>query len=89
MRWAVPWFMMLIFFCNLFLLVQGPLYVALLLGQILFYTIAVLPRLWKRTADSALVRLINFFVESNWAAARAAVMVAQGKTIAAWQPSRR
>ena len=89
MRWAVPWFMLLTFFCNLWLLGEGSLYVLLMLGQIVFYAIAALPRLWESAANVAVVRLINFFVEANWAAARAAIMVLRGQTIVAWQPSRR
>ena len=89
MRWAVPWFMLVTFFCNLWLLGQGAVYVVLMLAQILFYTLAALPRLWGATAEFAAIRLINFFVESNWAAARAAIMVSRGQSIMAWRPSKR
>jgi len=89
MRWAVPWFMLLAFFSNLWLLKEGLAYVASMLAQVIFYAVAALPRIWGTTGEVPLVRLANFFVESNFAAARAFIEVLRGRTVVVWQPSQR
>lgn len=87
MRWAVPWFMALVFFANLWLLGEGAVYVLALVVQILFYMLAELPRIWRRAHKIPLMRLANFFLESNIATAHAAVLATRGKKVATWQPS--
>lgn len=87
MRWAVPWFMAVVFFANLSLLGEGAVYVLALVVQILFYLLAGLPRIWRRANNISTMRLANFFLESNIATAHAAVLVARGKKVATWQPS--
>ena len=87
MRWAVPWFMVLVFIANFWLLGEGPVYVLALVVQSLFYILAGLPRIWRRANSILPIRLANFFLESNIATAHAAVLVVKGKKIEAWQPS--
>lgn len=64
-RWCVPFFMILLFLSNIFLLQNGKVYLVLLISQVLFYLLAIIGY-WKRRAG-LLFRVPSFFVAMNLA----------------------
>ncbi len=89
MRWSVPFFLMALFASNLFLLDQ-PIYAFFLIGQLLFYGLALLSWFGFSVVENSLLgRVALFFTVVN-----VATLVAWGKYIAGvrqeiWDPTRR
>ncbi|MCF8095707.1 MAG: hypothetical protein K9J79_10150, partial [Desulfobacteraceae bacterium] len=52
MRWLVPFFLIIAFAANIFLLTAGPLYIVLFIGQLAFYTAALIHLLESLSAKN-------------------------------------
>lgn len=89
MRWATPWFLLGAATSVPFLWSEGWIYQFALLAQIAFYGSAVLARRFERARAIAFARVASYFLETSLAAAYAAILVARGKRIVAWEPSSR
>ncbi len=89
MRWAVPWFMLLLFLATLSLLGTSPLYMVALIAQLAFYAVALLG--WRSTQarEHAIVRIVYFFVQTNIALAQAMLSFLAGKRMTVWTPTSR
>jgi hypothetical protein len=89
MRWAVPWFLLLLAVTNLLLVDQGLLYRMALLLQLVFYAIALAG--WRSVAlrDNVFVRIIFFFVQTNLALAQATLSYVSGTRVTVWTPTQR
>ena len=89
MRWAVPWFMLLLFVVTLLALHQSWFIKLLFVGQVGFYGLALLGSKSAAWRENSLVRLIYYFVQVNMALAHATVSYFSGKRMTTWTPSQR
>ena len=89
MRWAVPWFMLLLFVATLMTLQQSWFIQLLFVGQVGFYSLAFLGAKSAAWRENSLVRLIYYFVQVNIALAHATVSYFSGKRMTTWTPSKR
>lgn len=89
MRWAVPWFMLLLFISTLPMLRQSWLIDLLFVGQVGFYAVALLGSKSDAWRENSLVRLIYYFVQVNAALAHAAISYFSGARMTTWTPSQR
>lgn len=89
MRWAVPWFLVLLFLVSFRLFGTGWFYSLAFLGQLAFYGIAIAAHMNERVKANALARLIYFFVQVNVGIADATCRFFSGKRMTTWQPSAR
>lgn len=88
MRWLVPWFLLLLLLTNI-PLAQGRLFFAFtLLGQILFYGVALLAH-YSGKLRRGPVRLVYFFVQVNAAIMAASWRFLSGTRMTVWTPSAR
>lgn len=88
MRWMVPWFLLLLLVSNI-PLAQGSLFFsASLLGQVLFYGLALLAH-YSGTLRRGPVRLVYFFVQVNAAIMAASWRFLSGTRMTVWTPSAR
>lgn len=89
MRWLAP-LPMLGCLIAAFLLRNEPLYLFLLVGQLLLYAAAIAGMLIPRLAHGfAIVRLSAFFVLVNAAALKALALWLSGQRLEVWQPTQR
>lgn len=89
MRWAVPWFLLGALITSAFLSRHMALYRGILAAEALLYLSPVACSLVPVLRRIGAVRLAVFFVETNLAIARAAVLTLSGRSILQWEPSRR
>lgn len=89
MRWAVPWFQLLLLITSLFLLGKGGVYGLALLLQILFYGCVLLGYLIPDFRSLTVIKLPYFFVQVNLAVAHATLNFLAGRRMTVWTPSRR
>jgi glycosyltransferase involved in cell wall biosynthesis len=88
-RWLVPFAMMAAFISNAFLSWSSPWYALLLLGQILFYAVAVGGIVWKPLVRFSIVRLLSFFLLVNASIFQAWIRYWSGERLILWEPSQR
>ena len=89
MRWAVPWFLLVLLGLTLLLLERGVFYQLALLLQAVFYLLALAGWLSERLRETGVIRIIFFFVQTNMALAQAAGLFLAGTRMTSWNPSRR
>ena len=89
MRWAVPWFLLLLFVASLALASQGGIYAALLVSQLFGYGLALLGWLWPAARANGVVRLAFYFCQVNLAMADALLRYLRGERVVTWEPSKR
>jgi len=89
MRWATPWFLLGALATNAALAVQAPLYRLLLVVQLALYLSPVASRIAPGLLKIGLARIGIYFVEVNVAILHAAFLTLSGRTILAWEPSKR
>jgi len=89
MRWLVPWFMISLLISNLVVLNTHGIFILLLLGQLLFYSVALTAWLFKPARAYTLFKLPFFFMQVNFAIADAGMQFLLGKRITKWEPSKR
>lgn len=89
MRWAVPWFLLLLFATSLVLAPQGGVYAALLVAQLFGYGLALFGWLRPAARSNGLVRLAFYFCQVNLAMADALLRFLRGERVVTWDPSRR
>ena len=89
MRWGVPWFLLLLLALTLLLLDRGAVFQVALAVQAVFYLLAVGGWASARLRASAIVRIVFFFVQTNLALARAAILFLSGRRMTTWNPTRR
>lgn len=89
MRWAVPWFQLLLFLASFALANQGGVYFLALVLQLVFYGGVLAGHVLPRLRAHALVRIPYFFVQVNFAIAHATLRFLSGTRMTVWSPSKR
>lgn len=89
MRWLVPWFLLGLFIVTAMLAGQGAVYGLALLGQLVFYGLAIAAHYSDRLRNSGPVRLVYFFVQVNAAIFDASCRFLAGTRMTVWKPSAR
>lgn len=89
MRWATPWFLLGALGANAALAVHHPVYRLLLIVQLALYLSPLVSRIVPGLHKIGLARIGIYFVEVNVAILHAALLTLSGRTILAWEPSRR
>lgn len=87
MRWAVPWFLLALFFASLSL--QGNYYRVALIVQEAFYALVIAAGFLRPLRKVGVVRLAYFFMEANVAIVHASLAFLLGQRITTWEPSKR
>ena len=89
LRWLVPVFLFLLLLLNLLLVAKGPVYVATLTAQLVFYAGALAGAiLRKKTNLSLLLYVPYYFCLVNIASARGIAEAYFGKTYTTWSTAR-
>ncbi|PSF04850.1 glycosyl transferase [Marinobacter fuscus] len=89
MRWAVPWFQVLLLVTSFMLAGKGGVYALALLGQVIFYGVVIAGHVKPELRERTLVKIPYFFVQVNLAIARATVDFLRGRRMTVWTPSQR
>ncbi|WP_228739304.1 glycosyltransferase family 2 protein [Marinobacter arenosus] len=89
MRWAVPWFQVLLLVTSLLLSGAGLVYVLAFIGQIAFYSLVIAARFVPAIREKAWGKIPYFFVQVNVAIAHATVFFMTGRRMTVWTPSKR
>ncbi|TCS40300.1 glycosyltransferase family 2 protein [Reinekea marinisedimentorum] len=89
MRWGVPWFLMALLIVSVLMADNGWFYQLALLGQILFYGVALFAHLSERFRSIGPVKLVYFFVQVNIALIDSAIKYFSGTRMTTWKPSAR
>ncbi|WP_228743204.1 glycosyltransferase family 2 protein [Marinobacter sp. F4218] len=89
MRWAVPWFQLLLLGTSLLLSSEGVTYFVALLGQIAFYGLVILARFVPTVRGKTWGKIPYFFVQVNLAIAQATLSFLTGRRMTVWTPSKR
>ncbi|SFM53753.1 glycosyltransferase family 2 protein [Marinobacter zhejiangensis] len=89
MRWAVPWFLVLLFITSIALAGKGAFYTLALLGQAAFYGLVLAGHFSPDLRAQALIKIPYFFVQVNIAIAHATVFFLTGRRMTVWTPSKR
>ncbi|GGC72787.1 glycosyltransferase family 2 protein [Marinobacter halophilus] len=89
MRWAVPWFQVLLFITSVLLAGRGGIYALALLVQLLFYGVVMAGHIKPEFRERTVVKIPYFFVQVNLAIARATVEFLKGRRMTVWTPSKR
>lgn len=89
MRWAVPWFQLLLLVVSIALSGKGGVYLLALVVQVVFYGAVVSAYLKPSLRDITLIKIPYFFVQVNIAVAHATVQFLSGRRMTVWTPSER
>ncbi|WP_405223857.1 glycosyltransferase [Lentisalinibacter sediminis] len=89
LRWAVPWFLLLLFVTSCFLAPGGGLPLVLLAGQAVGCGLAVLASVSAAVQRLAFARFAYYFCQVNLAMAEACLRFIRGERVVTWEPSRR
>lgn len=89
MRWAVPWFLLLLFIVSLPMAGRGGLYGVPLFGQLVFYGAVLLAYLKPALQDNKYLKIPYFFIQVNLAIAHATIRFLTGTRMTVWTPSKR
>ncbi|MEO6666733.1 MAG: glycosyltransferase family 2 protein, partial [Nitrospiria bacterium] len=88
-RWLAPFALVAALMSNGFLLGEGAVYGALLLGQATWYLVAAIGIAWPRRLSHRLVKIPMYFVLVNVSIAAAWCRYVIGQRATTWEPSRR
>lgn len=89
MRWAVPWFQILLFVTSVLLAGKGTIYSLALLAQLLFYGVVIAGHYKPELRERTVFKIPYFFVQVNLAIARATIEFLKGRRMTVWTPSKR
>lgn len=89
LRWAVPWFMLLMLSSSLFLFEEHWIYRLALGVQVLFYALVLAGYLAAPLRSFVGIRIPYYLMQVNVAIAHATVLFLLGRRITVWQPSQR
>jgi len=89
MRWAVPWFQVLLLLVSFAVAGKGGIYALALLLQLAFYGCVLAGHVSPELRKHTLVKIPYFFVQVNLAVAHATVSFLAGRRMTVWTPSKR
>jgi cellulose synthase/poly-beta-1,6-N-acetylglucosamine synthase-like glycosyltransferase len=85
LRWLMPLFMLILLISNVLIAIDDSRYYALLIGQLLFYALALFGYNWRdRAKQPTITRIPYYFCLVNFAAAAGLVEVFRGKSYTTW-----
>lgn len=89
MRWAVPWFLIVLLITSVMLAGSGWVYSLALVLQIVFYGIVLAAHFSPALRTKGYVRIPYFFVQVNYAITHATLQFLGGRRMTVWSPSQR
>lgn len=89
MRWAVPWFQVLLLVVSFAVVGKGGIYALALLLQLAFYGCVLAGHFAPSLREHTVVKIPYFFVQVNLAVAHATVSFLAGRRMTVWTPSQR
>ncbi|WP_196159513.1 glycosyltransferase family 2 protein [Reinekea sp. G2M2-21] len=89
MRWGVPWFLLALLIVTTLVLSDGLIYQLAFVGQVSFYTAAILGHLNTNARQFSVIKLIYFFVQVNIALMDSSLKFIRGQKMTTWKPSAR
>lgn len=89
MRWAVPWFLILLFITSVLLTGKGAIYTLASVAQILFYGVVIAGHIKPALRERTVFKIPYFFVQVNLAIAHATIEFLKGRRMTVWTPSKR
>ncbi|MDX1552507.1 MAG: glycosyltransferase family 2 protein, partial [Marinobacter sp.] len=89
MRWAVPWFQLVLVLTSVLLAGKGVIYALALLAQLLFYGVVIAAHYNPGLRERTVFKIPYFFVQVNLAIARATIDFLKGRRMTVWTPSKR
>jgi glycosyltransferase involved in cell wall biosynthesis len=89
MRWLAPWFFIAFFVISAMIADHGWFYSLAFVGQLGFYTAALLAQFLPNLRSIGAIKLIYFFVQVNVAVLDAAIKFLAGQRMTTWKPSAR
>ena len=89
LRWAVPWFMALLFLVSIVLSAQHWFFGVALTAQVGFYALVIAGYFSSELRSHTIIKIPYFFVQVNLAIASATVMFLRGERMTTWTPSKR
>ena len=89
MRWAVPWFQLLLLTSNVMIVGQHWFYQLTLAGQLVFLIAALVGSVLYPTPNVVWLKIPTFFMQANIASAQALLDYLRGTRAVTWTPSRR
>ena len=89
MRWAVPWFLMLLLVVSFAVAGKGGIYSLALLGQLVFYGCVLLAYMKPELRANKFLKIPFFFIQVNLAIAHATLKFLTGTRMTVWSPSKR
>ncbi|MFY3773145.1 glycosyltransferase family 2 protein [Marinobacter salsuginis] len=89
MRWAVPWFQLLLLVVSLAVAGKGGIYALALAAQLAFYGCVLVGHFAPELRKHTIVKIPYFFIQVNLAVAHATVSFLTGRRMTVWTPSQR
>ncbi|MGO1501009.1 MAG: glycosyltransferase family 2 protein [Marinobacter sp.] len=89
MRWAVPWFLAILFVVSIMLVGNGWIYGLALVLQLAFYGVVLAAHFSPDLRAKGYIRIPYFFVQVNYAIAHATLQFVGGRRMTVWSPSKR
>ena len=89
MRWLAPWFFIGFFVVSAMIADHGWFYSLAFIGQLGFYSAALLAQFLPNLRSVGAIKLIYFFVQVNVALLDAAIKFLAGQRMTTWKPSAR
>ena len=89
MRWAVPWFLLILFAVSIMLAGSGWIYGLALVLQLAFYGVVLAAHFSPALRARGHIRIPYFFVQVNYAIAHATLQFLGGRRMTVWSPSQR
>jgi cellulose synthase/poly-beta-1,6-N-acetylglucosamine synthase-like glycosyltransferase len=89
MRWAVPWFLVILFAVSMMLAGSGWIYGLALMLQLAFYGVVLAAHFSPALRAKGYIRIPYFFVQVNYAIAHATLKFLGGRRMTVWSPSQR
>lgn len=89
MRWAVPWFQVVLLVTSIMLASRGPFYQLVFMAQVAVYGLVMLAWVLPDIRERSWVKIPYFFVQVNVAIAHATMNYLAGKRMTVWTPSKR
>ena len=89
MRWAVPWFLLILLVVSIMLAGSGWIYGLALVLQLAFYGVVLAAHFSPALRTRSFIRIPYFFVQVNYAIAHATLQFLGGRRMTVWSPSQR
>lgn len=89
LRWAVPWFLLLLLASTIAIYPKGGVYPLILYAQVVFYFLVIIAYVIPLLRNNVFCKIPFFFIQVNLAIAHATILFLLGKRMVTWTPSKR